>query len=182
MIFRLSQKLNAKIKAGTMPALPLDENPFADWSAHLFVADRTQYILLSNTKSLYSTVIYGRGITDESQFLDHALSGLRDFMQQDGLEFVFRRFIAPAGATVQFAKALDRSVTSSINQLVFHATAMLVEDGLSPFEVGFNLNDVLLSAIAPSKSAKYGKPQEAFKALMGGMEGRQGMELKPTVD
>ena len=25
MIFRLSQKLNAKIKAGTLPALPLDE-------------------------------------------------------------------------------------------------------------------------------------------------------------
>ena len=38
MIFRLSQKLNAKIKAGTLRMLPLDENPFADWSAHLFVA------------------------------------------------------------------------------------------------------------------------------------------------
>ena len=49
MIFRLSQKLNDKIKAGTLPALPLDDNPLADWSAHLFLADRTQYILLSNT-------------------------------------------------------------------------------------------------------------------------------------
>jgi hypothetical protein len=60
MIFRLSQKLNTKIKAGTLPALPLDKNPIADWSAHLFVADRTQYILLSNTKSLYSTVMFGK--------------------------------------------------------------------------------------------------------------------------
>ncbi len=32
MILRLSQKLNAKIKAGALPAVPLDENPFADWS------------------------------------------------------------------------------------------------------------------------------------------------------
>lgn len=53
MIFRRSQTLNGKIKAGTLPALPLHENPFADWSAALYVAGRTQYILLCNTKSLY---------------------------------------------------------------------------------------------------------------------------------
>ena len=47
MIFRVSHKVNAKIKAGVLRALPLHENPFADWSAHLFVAGRTQYILLS---------------------------------------------------------------------------------------------------------------------------------------
>lgn len=40
LIFRLSQKLNAKIKAGTLPAGALDENPCADWSCHLFVADQ----------------------------------------------------------------------------------------------------------------------------------------------
>ena len=57
MIFRLSQKLSTKIKVGTLGALPLHENSLADWSAHVFVAGRTQYILLSNTKSLYSTVL-----------------------------------------------------------------------------------------------------------------------------
>jgi hypothetical protein len=41
-----------------------------------------------------------------------------------------------------------------------------LEDGeLSPFEIGFKLNDVLLSAIANQDHA-YGKPREAFKALM----------------
>jgi hypothetical protein len=49
----------------TLPALPLDGNPFADWSANLFVADRTKYILLSNTRSFYSTVMYGKGITND---------------------------------------------------------------------------------------------------------------------
>ena len=56
MILRLSQKLATKIKAGTLPEKPLDENPYADWSCHLFTADRTQYIIMSNTKSLYSCV------------------------------------------------------------------------------------------------------------------------------
>ena len=40
MIFRLSQKLTTKIKAGPLATQPLHEIPFADWSAHLFVADR----------------------------------------------------------------------------------------------------------------------------------------------
>jgi hypothetical protein len=165
MIFRLSQKLNTKIKAGTLPTLPLDENPFADWSAHLFVADRTQYILVSNTKSLYSTVLFGKGITDDSHFIERALSSLREFMQDDGQEFVYRRFIAPASVSVRFAKALDRNVTGSMNELILHATHMLAEGELSPYDVGFKLNDVLLSVIALSKSEKYSKPQEAFKAM-----------------
>jgi hypothetical protein len=49
MILRLSQKLSTKIKAGTLKAMPLDENPYADWTCHLFAVDRTQYILVSNT-------------------------------------------------------------------------------------------------------------------------------------
>src|SRR5438552_14166035 len=61
MIFRLSEKLNAKIKAGTLATLPLDENPFADLSAGLFLVGRSQYILVTNTKSLYSTVLPVRG-------------------------------------------------------------------------------------------------------------------------
>src|SRR5436305_1506624 len=93
MIFRLSQKLNTKIKAGTLGALPLHENPFADWSALLFFAGRTQYILLSNTKSLYSTVLYGRGVTNDGQFIDRALSSLREFMADDGQETAYRQFI-----------------------------------------------------------------------------------------
>jgi len=170
MIFRLSQKLNGKIKAGTLPSLPLDENPFADWSAHLFVADRTQYILVSNTKSLYSTVMYGKGITDDSTFISSALSNLGEFTADDGQQFVYRRFIAPESGTVRFAKALDRAVTGSMNDLINHATAWLEDSELSPYDVGFKLNDVLLSAIAPSKAQKYGKPRETFKNLLNEMK------------
>jgi hypothetical protein len=170
MIFRLSQKLNTKIKAGTLPTLPLDENPFADWSAHLFVADRAQYILVSNTKSLYSVVMFAKGITDDSRFIERALSNLGEFMANDGQRFVYQRFIAPASGTVRFAKALDRTVTGSMNELILHATHMLEEGELSPYDVGFRLNGVLLSAIALSKSEKYSMPIEAFKAMASSIE------------
>ncbi len=145
MIFRLSQTLNAKIRAGALPTLPLDKNPFADWTAHVFVANRTQYILLSNTRSLYSTVMYGVGIDDASHFIERALSTIREFMQDDGQEFVYRRFIALASKTPSFSKALNRSVTGSMVDLINHAMAWLIEEDLSPHDVGFRLNDVLLS-------------------------------------
>jgi len=169
MIFRLSQKLNAKINAGALRALPLDENPLADWSAHLFVAGRTQYLLVSNTRSLYSTVMYGRGVTTDSHFIERALGGIREFMEADGQAFAYRRFIVPATASVRFAKALDRSVTGSMNDLIKHATYWLAEGDQSPFDVGLRLNDIPMSALASSGSS-YGKPREAFRALAGGIE------------
>jgi len=155
MIFRLSQKLNSKIKAGALDTLPPDHNPYVDWSAHLFVVNQTQYIILSNTKALYSCVMYGAGITNESLFLERALSTIREFMEDDGHQFVYRKFIAPASGFVQFAKALNRSVTGSMNDLINHATYWVAEDELSPHDLGFRLNDILLSALAKENCRGY---------------------------
>ena len=55
-----------------------------------------------------------------------------------------------------------------MNDLIVHARAWLVEGELSPFDVGFRLNDVLLSAIAPGEEEKYGTPREAFKSMASG--------------
>jgi predicted transcriptional regulator len=113
MIFRLSQKLAKKLKSPLPNSAPADPNPFADWSAHLFTADKTQYLILTNTPSLYSTVIYGRGILNDSQFLDRALSLIREYMVADGQEFIFwtgvhRLWINCGGsAGHQFVRALD---------------------------------------------------------------------------
>lgn len=149
--------------------MPLDENPLADWSAHLFVVDRTQYVLLSNTKTLYSVVTFGKGITSDWQFIERVLSSIREFMEQDGFEAEYLRLIAPSTSRVQFAKALDRKVTSSMNQLVEFATYGLSNGERSPFDVSVELNDILLSAIARTKAEGYGKPREAFQELVQGM-------------
>ena len=164
MIISLSQKLAKKLKLGTLPSMPPEESPYTDWSAHLFTADRTQYIILTNTLSLYSVVMYGKGITDDSRFIEHALRTIREFMEDDGLAFVYQRFIAPASETVSFAKALDRSVTGSMNDLVYHAKMRLTEGGLSPHGVGFKLNEIPMSAL------RYQNPREVFKSLDDGHE------------
>jgi len=155
MIFRLSQKLNTKIKAGRLESIPADENLLADWSAHLFSVDRAQYILLSNTRTLYSVVFPGKGITNDRLLIGEAMSSLRDFLRADNLEFVYHQFIIPATASVSFAKALDRSVTGSMIDLIKFATSV-IGDGTSPLLVGSTLNLIPMSALATSESKHYG--------------------------
>jgi len=165
MILRLSQKLNTKIKAGKLIEMPLDENPYADWSCHLFTADRTQYIILMNTASLYSCVMYGRRISDDSTFIARALDTIRDFTADDGKQFIYRKFIAPSSGTVSFAKALNRSVTGSMNDHI-HAVKFVLEDDMAPSDIGYRLNETPMSALVGPDGRKNGCPKDVFSNLL----------------
>ena len=164
MILRLSQKLNTKIKAGKLDAASMDENPYADWSCHLFNVSRTQFVILCNTASLYSCLLYAKGITHDGIFVRLALETIRESLDEAGHAAVFANAIAPTSETIQFAKALNRSVTGSVNDLLVHAKYRLAE-GESPHDVGVRLNDVLLSALATEESRGYGTPIDAFRYL-----------------
>ena len=159
MIVRLSAKLGKKLKFSPTKVLPAHTNPFADWSAHLFTADRAQYILISNTASLYSRVIFGRGITDDGKFLDRAISSISEFIEDDGFQFLRERAFLPETSSISFSKALNRSVTGSMNELVTFAQIVLTEDEISPYDLSFKLNAVRLSYI------KNDRPREAFEKM-----------------
>ena len=88
-------------------------------------------------------------------------------MEDDGQAFAYQPFIAPANGTITFAKALNRSVTGSMNDLIKFAKHWLIEAEISPHDLEFKLNDILLSALATEKAQGYGKPTEAFRAMLG---------------
>jgi hypothetical protein len=159
MIFRLSSKLAYKLKVSPPGVLPRGPSPFLDWSAHQFTAARMQFVIVSNTSSLYAVVFQGRGLSNDGLFVERALSSLRNIMEHDGLALTYRRFIAPACHTVQFSKALNRSVTGSMNDLIVHAKLWLTERELSPHETAARLNDI------PFSSLDYRNPREAFIAM-----------------
>ena len=167
MIFRLTQTLNARIDAGTLEALPLHENPLLDWSAHLFSVGRSRFILLSNTVSLLSAVVPGQGVTSEDSFRVRACDDIRACLTALGYESISRTFIPAECGPVRFAKALNRSVSGSMNELVRQAELWLGEGELPLPEVGHRLNDTLLSALAAGRSHGYGKPREAFRVMAG---------------
>jgi hypothetical protein len=152
MILRVTAKLGKKI--GFMPGktLPSDPNPFADWSAALFTADRVQYVLLTNTASLYSMVMYGRGMSNDDVFLDRVTDYMGEFLRDHGHEFIHRRLVMPAMGVITFSRALNRRVTGSMNDLIFQAKFHLSREEISPWDVSVRLNDVPMSYLSYEKA------------------------------
>jgi len=155
MIIRLTEKLRRKIKAPKLEYhRPVADNPFSDWTSHLFTADRVQYIILTHSVSLYSVVMYGKGIADDSTYTSRVLDALREFMIDDQREHMYRLRIAPLISTIKFSKTGDRRVLGSINDMVFLAKVNMIEGNLSPYDVSFKLNETPFSMLDYNYPAK----------------------------
>src|SRR4030042_1045003 len=159
MIFHLPQKLARKVKLYPLIALQAAYNPFIDWTAHLFTVEHTHYIINTNSLSLYSMVMYGRGITDDNEFINSTLSFMRELTINNGCEFIYRRLIVPYTAQISLAKATDRHVLGSMNDLIFQAKFFIGERRLSVFETSLEINNT------PMKYIDYKSPLEAFREL-----------------
>jgi len=160
MIIRLTQKLAKKIDSlDALNVLPIDQNPYLDWSANLFRSERVQYIIITNTTSLYSMIMYGRGITDHSDFIKGVLSTMRDFLIADDNEFIYRRFIEPDDSPMIFAKSLNRSVIGSMNELINEAQFHFRYKELSLWDISQRMNQTPMTRIQSSY------PREAFKLM-----------------
>jgi len=160
MILRITHKLAKKIDAlDALNELPLSENPYLDWSANIFRAQRVQYIIFTNTSSLYSMIMFGRGIVDISTFIGDMTSTMRDFLKEDGFEVIYRRIIAPNRSPILFAKSLNRSVTGSMNDFISQAKYHIENGNLSPWDTSFRVNDVPMSFL------NYSHPRKVFKSM-----------------
>lgn len=162
MVFRVSAKLGRKIHLDYEQSLPPAADPILDWSADLFTADRTQYIIVSNSASLYSIVMYGRGVANETRFLQDSMSEMREVLNADGFSSAFQEVIGPSADRLAIAKRQDRSVIGSMNDLIWQARLRLAQDEISPYEASCFLNKTLMSYI------DYRPPREAFQRMVDG--------------
>lgn len=87
-------------------------------------------------------------------------------MDADGLATIYRESVDPASGSVRFAKALNRKVTGSMNELVMAAKYAMETGDMSLRAVGIDLNGLLLSAIATKDGSGYGKPRKTFLRLL----------------
>jgi hypothetical protein len=164
MIFRLSQKLNAKVKAGKLETIALADNLFVDWSCHVFNVSRTQYIIFCNTDSLLSCLSLRKGVNNPESLTKRGMETIGSFLTELGHEGIFDEHIAPAVEHVQFAKALNRSVTGSMNELLLHAQYDL-DAGLSLGEATKRLIEIPMSGLKDRGSRGYGYPGRVFEQL-----------------
>ncbi len=160
MIIRLTKKLAKKIHStDALNTLELDKNPYLDWSANLFRVGRTQYIIVTNTVSLFSFIMYGRGITDNGSFISTFHATLEQFLKDTGNESIYQKYLEPDISPIMFAKSLNKAVTGSMNEFVFEAKTDMGIFNLSPHEMSLRLIET------PKTLLKYNYPKEVFKSI-----------------
>lgn len=136
-----------------------ESNPFLDWTANLFMASRWQFVLLANSRSLYSVVMLGKGITNQKTFVEKAIKSLREYMESDGLKDFFNTYIYPYTTTVTFSKIDDKRILGSLNDLIFQAKCNMLDIGLPLSLVNQRLNK------APMSFLNWRNPREALIEL-----------------
>ena len=172
MHFRLTQKLAKKIKeTGTLPALEAHQNPLADWTANLFTADRTQYVILCNTATMYTCLFYGAGVNNDDKFIKAALQAIRDAMEDEGLEQLYLDKIVPATGSIRFGKSLNRSVTGSVTEQINAAKARLEDPTQAPYQVA-EMAPLRRPGEGRLSGKERGKPLSVFRSLPSSRRGK----------
>lgn len=159
MIIRFTEKLSKKLKLGKINKIEKFPGPYLEWYAHLFSFQRTQYILTTEASSLYTTVMYGRGIVDDNRFLQQFFSLLHEHLEYIDCRVIFERIIVPRSAQISLSKTINKSVIGSINDMVNMSKLMLERDDMSPFDLSGLINRT------PFKYIEYQSPTDAFKGL-----------------
>ena len=180
MILRLTAKLAQKIGLDSLPALPYDKGgrPLLDWHAHLFTVQRVQYILATNTASLYSLVMPGRGITRGRQLVQALRGGLQTFLAGKGQQPNALMDLLVPERDASFAKITDRRILGSMNDLIFQSKIRLGEGGQALFTVSHYLNETPMSYL------KYRSPKDLFQEMLRqeGRPGKQVQKAKNVID
>jgi hypothetical protein len=158
MIIRLTQQLEDKIGVKAATYIPSHLNPYLDWTGDAFAAGKESYIILTNTPSLYSMLMQGRGVVNEGIFINQALHGLRELMSRDDAGFIYQRLIAPDAKLVRYSRAADKTVLSAMNDIAHQAKHWIEQERLSLLEISGRLNES--AALAPNRPS----PSEAFRS------------------
>jgi len=159
MILRITENLAKKLTIALCRTEGEKVSAFEEWYANLFTFQRTQYILVTNAKSLFSFVMYGKGISNDNIFLQRTVSELGEILRDYELDLIWQRIIIPTTGKVAISKTSSKAVLGSMNDMIFQAKCILESDELSPYDLSFELNKIIFKYIA------YKKPIEAFRDL-----------------
>lgn len=103
--------------------------------------------------------MFGRGITDDNEFIQRTLGFMAEITAKDGYEFFYQRLIAPHTTRISFSKATDRRVLGSMNDLIVQADYYITERQMLPFEVSIQINEM------PKSLLGYHSTKDAFRHL-----------------
>lgn len=166
MIIRLSQEMARKRKLLPLLEAPPAPDPLVDWSCREFRVGRHLFWMASHTSSLYSVLMRPQPSRTSADFARRILDQVADHAQTRGYARFASRLRTDRGDT-RFAKALNRRVTGSINELTGFAMVFIEspEDDLKA--VSDRLNTLLFSILGKKKN-DYGRPRDTLESLLAG--------------
>ena len=159
MILRFTGKLSKKLKIGPLTKIEEDPGPYLDWYANLFTAQRYQYILVTEAKSLLSIVMHGGGITDDDKFIKQFLSQLSEYLNDTGNRLIYERIIVPKTGVIKLSKTASKTVLGSMNDMIHLSKIYLEDEDIGPWDLMKKLNRT------PFKAIDYAYPVEAFRKM-----------------
>jgi hypothetical protein len=140
IVLRLTKMLAKRLSLTVAPQAIDSTNPYADWCVHQFSFVRHRFLIAVNTRSLLPVVMPARGATDRATLITRVLQQVEMHLRDRGWSELFEEFILPEASAVILGTIDNRSLQSSINDLIFLASAYL-ESGLSVSDVNFRLGE-----------------------------------------
>ena len=158
MIIKITSKLSKKLNISLSLIEGENEPSINNWYANLFTFKRTQYILITNEKTLFSFVLAGKGILNNTLFVKKISLQLKQMLEDYNLSFVWEKHFVYEFSTINFSKTTNRKVLGTMNEIIFHAQIILWKKEITLYDLSFELNTLIYSLI------EYKKPVEAFMA------------------
>ena len=143
------------------PSAPEGCPSSAIWLANEFSCCRYRYLVITHEATLFSAVLYGKGVNDIGGFVEGASRAIGLTAKELGVEAIYSRFFADELSSVSFAKIDSKPALGSMNDIARCAKFMLAPGERSPLDVSCSLNEMPMSMLG------MGYPFDAFKKLAG---------------
>ncbi len=156
VIFRFTKKAILKLKLPTLSTIEASNNLFHEWFVNVFYSEkRYKYYISINAASLFSVIMHGKGVVDDSIFFRNFFSLLRELLEDNDCAFIYERFIEQNKNVIRLSNTNNRSILSSMNDIVESAKIALDYHELSPYDASKYVNNVPMGLIKMEYPSEY---------------------------
>jgi hypothetical protein len=159
MILRATNKLAKKLNIQSLQKYDNKCSAYEEWYGNLFTVDRKQYILFTNAYSLYSVIMSGKGINSLSKFSDLSAICLSELLKEENCDNLISRLVINPGEIFDVYSTNNRSVLSTMNEMVYFACNYIIEEQPPLIEISKKVNDLIFSPL------DYNNPLKVLKEM-----------------
>ena len=159
MIIRFTQKLATKIKAPKLEYLEPSEEAILDWTANIFTAGKKQYILFTNSETLFSIIFPSAGINNSNKFIASLKNKLSEMFTLYRINSKVIDQLLDFNS-IEFSKNKDKSILGSMNEFVFQIKFYMSTWKLDSIQSTLKINSTIMGKI------NYDKPIDRFLKII----------------